>query len=902
MKRFILKFLKITGITIASILLLLFLIPILFPGTVVEKTKSWANRSIQGELNFSKVRLSFFNHFPSLTVTLHDVLLKGSAPYKQDTLVSAREIALGINLGSLIFAKRIDIDKIFVTNAFMNVKVNEKGEANYNVYVPDKKQPAQKDSSGTALRLERITIDDTRLVYDDRSVQMYIDARGFSYTGRGDLSQDIFDLYSHAHIDSMNVDYEGEPYLIHKRVNADLVTRINTHSLSFIFRKNNLRINRLPVQFSGKLDFLESGYDIDLSLASSNSRLYDLITALPPQYITWLEKAKVKGNADIRFALKGQYIASQHRSPDLALDLKLSEGYVRYGDAPFAASNLFLDLHSRMPSLDMDSLQVTIDSVFCNVDKDYLGGRIRLAGLSKPLIDARLNAKMDLAKASSAFGLPGLSVAGMLNMDAVSKGRYDPATGAFPVTNASISLQNGSVRTGYYPRPISNIQLLAKVSNNDGTLRDLHIGITPFSFVFEGKPFQVQANLHRFDNIVYAITAKGEIDVARIYQVFSQKGLDLKGFIRADVSLEGSQEDAANGRYDRLHNSGTLELRNIRTRSQYFPHPFVIRQGLFRFNQDKLSFDNFIGQYSQSDMTMNGYLQNVIDYALSSSAVLKGSFSLRSDYFNADEFMSAADTTAATDSATGVIVVPPNYALQLTASAGKVRFNGMDLDSASGQLAIDTGVLLLKDMQFGLIGCRVAMNASYRSLSPSRASFTYGISAKDFDIARAYQEVQLFHDLATAAASASGIVSLNYTLGGVLQSGMRPVYPSLEGGGVLSVKDVKVKGLKLFAAIGKAAAKDSINDPNLRKVDIKTTIKNNIITIERFKFKVAGFRPRIEGQTSFDGQLNLKIRLGLPPLGIIGIPLNVSGTQDDPKVRLGRGAKNEIQETEYQEP
>jgi AsmA protein len=127
---------------------------------------------------------------------------------------------------------------------------------------------------------------------------------------------------------------------------------------------------------------------------------------------------------------------------------------------------------------------------------------------------------------------------------------------------------------------------------------------------------------------------------------------------------------------------------------------------------------------------------------------------------------------------------------------------------------------------------------------------------------------------------------------------MKPIFPSLTGGGVLSVKDVKMKGFKMFNSVSKSTNFEGIKDPNVTKVAIKTTIKNNIIAIEQFKFKFAGFRPRIEGTTSFDGQLNLKMRLGLPPLGIIGIPLTVTGTQEKPKVKLGRKTE-EIEEKEY---
>jgi len=111
--------------------------------------------------------------------------------------------------------------------------------------------------------------------------------------------------------------------------------------------------------------------------------------------------------------------------------------------------------------------------------------------------------------------------------------------------------------------------------------------------------------------------------------------------------------------------------------------------------------------------------------------------------------------------------------------------------------------------------------------------------------------------------------------------------------------DVQMKGFKLFNVVGKKTNHDAINDPKLSEIDIKTTVKNNIMNIERFKFKVAGFRPRIEGQVSLDGKLNLKMRLGLPPFGIIGIPIKVTGTQENPKIKIGKNSEN-LEETEYE--
>lgn len=68
----------------------------------------------------------------------------------------------------------------------------------------------------------------------------------------------------------------------------------------------------------------------------------------------------------------------------------------------------------------------------------------------------------------------------------------------------------------------------------------------------------------------------------------------------------------------------------------------------------------------------------------------------------------------------------------------------------------------------------------------------------------------------------------------------------------------------------------------------KVAIITSVINIQQFKFKVAGFRPRIEGQITFNGKLAIKMCLGSPPLEIIRIPLKITGTEGKPKISIGR--------------
>ncbi|MDN3549297.1 AsmA family protein [Mucilaginibacter aquaedulcis] len=1031
-KKIIFKTLKISGITIVSLLLLMFLLPYLFPQTVTNKIKQWAGGSINGKLNFTSTRLSFFKRFPALTLTLNDFSLNGSAPFQNDTLVAAKEVSLAIDLSS-VFKSKVNINKIYLSQAVINIQVDSSGKANYNVYKSkDTKAANAADTSSASLGIEQILIENSRLAYNDRSMPMLINARDFNYKGSGDLSKDVFDLYSHVQSTSVDFYYGNKAYVLHKKVNADLVTSINTKSLAFAFQKNDLLINQLPVKFKGRFEFLKEGYDMEFRVTSDQNDLSDIFTALPAEYAKYADDTDISGNGNIQLALTGKYIASKNIMPDLSFSMKVRDGYVANKNTPEPVKNLFINMDAKLPGLNPDSLNLNIDSIYFNIGKDYFGSVIKVKGIKEPQVFAKINTEVDLEKWNRAFGIKAvdlkgryalhlladgkyakgikktgglrpktdtvitsipkftlrssfsngyikyaslpeaikslsfnlnascpdhdiahstmqvdnlnmlalnnyvkgyfkvsntagtlidagikakfhladikqfmpadtsMDIRGDLNADVQTKGHYIPAKRIFPVTKALLELKDGYIQTKYYPHPLQDIQVSADITNNTGSLKGLKVNIKPVSFKFEGQPFMLKADLKNFDDLDYRIASHGRLDIGKIYKVFAFKGYDVNGLISTNFSLKGKQSDATAGRYDMLANSGTMKVKDIALTSELFPKPFMIKTGLFSFNQDKMKFDQFTANYGKSVIVLNGALSNVIDYALKPNSPLKGEFNLSSSLILADDFMAFAGTPASArpTPSTGVILVPTNLNLNFTADVKKVKYMGLDISDAKGQMNINNGQIVLKQTGFSLIGAPVIMDATYGSVTPQKAYFDYHINAKEFDIQRAYKEVKMFHDMASSAAHVQGVVSLDYQLNGKLNGDMKPIYPSIKGGGVLSVKKVKLYGFKLFSAVGKQTGHDSLAKGDVSKVDIKSTIANNIMTIERTKMRMAGFRPRFEGQVGLDGKLNLQFRLGLPPFGIFGIPMTITGTQENPKIKMGKAKKeDELKET-----
>lgn len=905
------KIIKITVIACASVLLLLLLAPFLFPRTIESQIKSITNRKIDGEIDFSRARLSFFTNFPSLTANFHNFTLKGFAPYRGDTLLAAKRVGFGINLMQLLFNNDIVINKLHISDGFINIKVNERGQANYNVYVAD--PPVEVVDTATAsdqaIKVKKITISGMRVQYSDASAKIAVDARGVKYTGEGNLSESVFDLHTRIKIDSLDVSHDNTIYLRNKAVKADFITNINTYSLAFIFRNSKLKVNKLPINFSGKFEFLKDGYDIDFEVNMEKSDLDDFFGALPPYYVTWLDQSKIKGQISSELTFKGSYNVSKQLRPDLVFNVQVRDGFVRHGTAPIAVSNLYLDFKSELPSMKRNRLNINIDSLSFNIGKDYLIAEFESRGFQNPFIRTQLTARMNVDNLLKAFGIPGLELRGQLSTDIAMTGVYNAEKKLFPVTNARIDWIDGWIKTKYYPNPITDINISANLVNTSGQYKDMKLKVNPIFFLFEDNPFHLIATLINFDDIDYDVKAKGEIDLANFYKVFAKKDLDLTGFIKADLSLKGRKSDALAGRYDKLSNQGTLEIKNIKAVSAYFSRPFLIKEGLFSFNQDKIRFQEFKAVYGKSDFTLNGTLQDMASFIFAKKKTVKGNFTLRSNYINIDEFMALepgnnrkqSEEIKALKSAnpkeSGVVLIPPGLNIQLNARAVKVSYNDLIINNFNGSLGINRGTMALTNTNFNLIGCNVQMSANYRDRGPMRAEFDFHLQAKDFDVKRAYNEVALFRNMAAVAANAEGIISVDYTLKGNLNANMKPVYRSLQGGGVVTVSQVKISGFRLFNDMGRKAGSKALENPDISQVDIRTSIRNNVITIERFGMRVSVFRPRIEGQTSLDGQLSLRIRLGLPPLGLIGIPIVVDGSYDNPRIRYFRRTTKDLDDS-----
>lgn len=1019
------------GVIVVFILGLLFVLPVFFKDTINEEIKKLLADSIEGEVAFDDINVSFYKNFPYLTATVSNPSVEGVQVDSLQSmhLLQAKELGLGINMMSLLDSK-ISFNRLFIDSPVVDLLVNDKGEANYLVVKGS--DDTEEDDKGFDLQIDQLEIKNAIVRYCDEAGNLYFNAVNFDYLGSGNMSEAVFQLNSKIRVRSFDFSFDDVFYVKDKPLLADLETLIDTKSLTFEFQKNNVKIKDLLVSFIGRFGFIENGYDMLFDITTDKGNLNELLSLVPPEYQNWLDQTRFDGIVDGRFKLEGQFLALDTIRPTINLDLAIANGRIQHGEVVDPIQDLTLNFRFKMPSLDLEQSEVSIDQLAFSIAGRKSDLSLHTIGFDKPTVQSVIELDLDLDLIQKAVGFTGVDVKGDLKLkgqvegqyakgivetrtlrtvkrdtvitsipafdlegmvrngyfkleslpqalkeisfdikaegstdkvedikfridnlkllamdnfvkghlavnnlktydvdarveanidfenikefipfdqavlrgnfmiDGTVKGSYEPNRKRFPVMNTEVKLNNGYVQLKRLPDlPIEDIQIHTIVKSSRGSINDLSIEVLPINFKIAKEPFQLAASLYNLNNLNYNITSKGTINIGDFYKIFKVDGIDVHGRIITSLFLKGLQSDALKGDFDKLKNGGKFEVDNIRIHSEMFPYPLHIKKGIFKFFKEKMGFEKFVATYGTSEINMKGYLTNVIDYILKEDT-LKGKFTFESPYFNVDEFMmfdskgSAAKTATASSSGTGVVQVPKNLNILFDATAQKIRYSEYNVEDFTGSLLVNAGRIDLQQTNFGLIGTKVSMNGTYEPTGFRKAKFDYAIQASEFDIQRAYKEITLFREMVSMAKDAHGQVSLDYKLKGDLDKNMFPVFRSLVGGGSLTLEDIEFKGFNLLGAIAKETNTKSLEEGKATDVEIKTTIKDNVMTIERTRMKMAGFRPRFEGQVSLDGEMNIGLRLGLPPLGIIGIPMKIQGNSDNFKIKLGRYKPSEV--------
>ncbi|KAF2510546.1 AsmA family protein [Flavobacterium foetidum] len=605
--------------------------------------------------------------------------------------------------------------------------------------------------------------------------------------------------------------------------------------------------------------------------------------------------------------------------PKFQLNLSLKNGYLKNTKTPDAIKNVNLNLSL----MAKDSILRNVSGKITNLNAEALGnfvhGQFELHKLYPFTVDTELESKINLATVHQFYPLDSLELKGDLNLKVSMHGVLNRKQKKYPSSKTIVKIKNGNVKSLKFPNiPIENINVSAAITSVKGTGEDLTVKLQPAEFVLAGSPFKVQGEVTNLYDLVYNIKTQGTLDVGKLTKLFPIKDVAVSGIIQTNLIAKGSKKDLDAKNYDNIKNGGKLEAKNIVIKTAMFPETFQISRGTFKFFKDKMRFEDFNAAYGKSDIVLNGYIHNVLRYVFNrkylhqTNEKLKADIELSSNHIDAGEFFdmiakytdqkaeeeasqksdSTVVNTAVKDekpkNKNYVIRIPKTADLKITAKVHDLRFDTYKITDFVGNLIVNDRKVQITEAGFNMAGTKIEMTGDYKAQNRLLAKYNANFKASNFDIQRAYAEIPIFAELVSMAKDAYGVVSVDYKLGGSIDQNMNIDFKSIDGEGTLTLEDIKFKNFKLLNHVAKKADAADLEKASFNKIAIHSTIKNNVMTITPTTMKMASFRGKLEGQVTMDGKINVGFRLGLPPMGLINIPMKITGTADDFKISTGK--------------
>ena len=475
------KAFKIIGIVLLVIVVLLVAAPFLFESQIKDYVRRTANESVDAQVEFSDISLSFFRSFPQATVVIENFSVINNEPFKGDTLALGEELQLEMSIKELF--KSADepkvLDDIKINNTFLNIKVDSLGNANYDIAVKDTTTVASDSAStGFSFNLKHYEINNSRVKYLDEGQKLLLDVEELNHQGTGDfsLAESELDTKSNALV---SLDFEGVNYLNRNKVSLDAVIQMDLENMRYTFLENEAMINQLPLTFEGFVQVNEDNNEIDLSFQTPSSDFKNFLAVIPATYAKNIENVETSGDFIVNGKIQG--IVDETYIPKMDIKVSSDNASFKYPDLPKSVQEINIDLQILNETGILEDTYLTFDNVTFRIDQDKFATNGSIKNLmANMLVDMALQGTLNLANLDQAYpldleqdlnGILTADVTTQFDMNSIEKEQYQNVK-----SNGTASIKNFSYKSPEIPNEVKIAN--ARLNFNQGNVRVPELKLT----------------------------------------------------------------------------------------------------------------------------------------------------------------------------------------------------------------------------------------------------------------------------------------------------------------------------------------------------------------------------------------------------------------------------------------
>jgi hypothetical protein len=455
------RLLAILGGVVALILVLLLVLPLLFKNQIVSKAKEAANRNVNAKVDWRDAGLTFFRHFPNLTLRLDDLTVANTGKFQGDTLAAVRHLGVVLSLPSVVSyalsSKPIVVRGVELDQPRLNLVALEDGSANWDISRPSPAASPQ-TSKPMSVSLRKFEINDGAISFDNRRARLKATLKGYDQSLSGDFNQKQVAVKTKADADTVSVSFAGLPYLNRVRLGLDADVAADLANKVYTLKTTDLSLNDLKLGVTGSARSTGKLLGLDLAFKAPSTKFLSILSLVPAVYAHDFDKVKTSGGFTLDGRIKGEYGDSAF--PGFAINAKVANAAFQYPDLPLPARDIVMDLALTNPGGSADSTVVNLSRFHLRMGANPVDASLVVrTPVSDPNVDLRMKGKVDLAdvrrtvkleKVDQLTGTIAADAAVKTRMSAIDKQQYDKVAASGTIDVAGLTLKGEAL-----PHPLA---------------------------------------------------------------------------------------------------------------------------------------------------------------------------------------------------------------------------------------------------------------------------------------------------------------------------------------------------------------------------------------------------------------------------------------------------------------
>ncbi len=404
------------GIPLLVLVIALLTLTVFFDEQITRRLLSVVSGKLRTELTVRKAGLSLIRRFPEASINLEDVRLKDAFGR---TLLEAREVSFRFRLFSL-FGERVEVKKVVLSGGALNVCINERGRANYDIFRDDRAST----SSGSELQLslENAELKHLYVTYQNASTRQTVSVSLKSAGVAGNFAAEKFEVSSQADMTVARLQMGDRRYLVGQPLRYNAIVAVDLDRGLYDFQNVELALGGNFFDVSGFLSDKGQFTDVNLQLKGREGDISLVLALLPEPYSGYFGDFQSSGTYAFSAFVRGRM--SKAQLPTVGVEAALRGGTVASEKLQSPLRNVSFRATYSAPPSGKGTFEIA--DFRADFGGEPLAFHLKITDLDNPLVDFRLQGALPMKAAYGLLDNPRISGGeGVVRItDLAVQGRY----------------------------------------------------------------------------------------------------------------------------------------------------------------------------------------------------------------------------------------------------------------------------------------------------------------------------------------------------------------------------------------------------------------------------------------------------------------------------------------------